>query len=107
MAEFHKQMNAGDYHAIWNGADDAFKSSASREQYDQLMAAIARKLGHVVSTSNEGWQVKSHNLKTLTVLSQSTRFERGSGAETFTFVEAGGKARLLGYNINSMDLMTQ
>ena len=26
VAEFHKQMNAGDYHAIWNGADDELYS---------------------------------------------------------------------------------
>jgi hypothetical protein len=38
-------------------------------------------------------------------LSLKTQFERGSGIETFTYRFSGSEALLLGYNINSSDLI--
>ena len=103
---FHKQLNAGDLNTIWNAADDAFKENSSREQHEKFMNAVHRKLGKVMKTSTVNWSVKSHNLKTMVVLVQQTQFERGTGTEEFTFIAKGKGVKLLGYNVNSMDLIT-
>ena len=39
------------------------------------------------------------------VLIQKTTFERGSGTETFNFQMDAEKAKLVGYNISSKDLI--
>lgn len=103
---FHKQLNAGDFNSIWNSADDAFKANSSRQQYDQFMSAVHRKLGKVIRTSTVNWSVRSHNLKTMVMLVQQTQFERGSGSEQFTFIAKDDGVKLLSYNVNSMDLIT-
>jgi hypothetical protein len=39
------------------------------------------------------------------VLTQTTTFEQGTGTEVFTFQMQGDKAVLVGYKINSKDLI--
>ena len=106
MAAFHTQLNAGDLDAIWNAADDAFRSSVKRDQYDKIFGAVHRKLGNVVKTATVNWSVNSRNLRTSVVLVQDTQFEHGSGSETFTYVVSGDEVRLVAYNIQSSDLIT-
>jgi hypothetical protein len=72
-----------------------------------LFAAIDSKLGKVQSSSITTWNVKTFNFVTTVVLVSDTQFELGAGTETFTFRVNGDKATLLGYNINSMDMMTR
>lgn len=104
---FHEQLNATDFDAIWNDSDARFREATTREQYEALMGAVHRKLGRVVSTKTTDWSVRNVNLQTSVVLLQETQFERGTGRETFTYVAQGGGVKLLGYNINSMQLITQ
>ncbi|MGH7972148.1 MAG: hypothetical protein ACREIC_25825 [Limisphaerales bacterium] len=40
-------------------------------------------------------------------MSQKTLFEKGEGTESFTFALDGTNAVLVGYNIQSMDLITK
>jgi hypothetical protein len=103
---FHQQLNAGDLDAIWNGADEAFRAAAPRDTFDKFVGAVHRKLGRAVQTSGNGWTINSHNFQTRVVLKQRTQFEHGNGVETFTFVVHGDEVRLVGYNIESMDLVT-
>jgi hypothetical protein len=69
------------------------------------MSAVQRKLGKVTQTSNAGFNVRTFNLTTTVVLNQNTTFEQGTGTEVFTFQMNGEKAVLVGYNINSKDLI--
>jgi len=39
-------------------------------------------------------------------ITYKTEFEKGSGTETFTYAISSGTALLLGYRINSNDLLT-
>jgi hypothetical protein len=103
---FHAQLNAGDFAAIWNGADAAFREAAPRDAFDKLVGAVHRKLGRATQTASDGWSVNSYNFQTRVVLKQRTQFEHGSGVETFTFVVHGEQVALVGYNIQSMDLIT-
>ena len=107
VAVFHDRFNEGQYEEIYAEAADDFKKAASKETVLALFAAIDSKLGKVESSSITNWNVKNFNFVTTVVLVSDTQFELGAGTETFTFRVNGDKATLLGYNINSMDLMTR
>ena len=107
VAVFHDRFNAGQYEEIYSEAADEFQKAAPKEKVLALFSAIDRKLGKVMSSSIKTWNVKTFNLVTTVVLVADTQFEQGTGTETFTFRVSGDKATLLGYNINSMDMMTR
>jgi hypothetical protein len=107
VAVFHDRFNEGQYEEIYSEAADEFKKAASQEKVLALFAAIDSKLGKVQSSSITTWNVKTFNFVTTVVLVSDTQFELGAGTETFTFRVNGDKATLLGYNINSMDMMTR
>jgi hypothetical protein len=92
---------------VWKEADPKFRAAITREKYDDFLGAVRRKLGKVISTSNLGWNISTFNFNTTVVMNQKTVFERGQGAESFTFSIAGTNAVLVGYNIQSMDLITK
>jgi hypothetical protein len=105
VATFHKQLDAADYDGIWNDAHEDFRKASGKDAYRKFVEAVHRKLGNVKSTTNAGWQVNNYNFVTRVVLQQHTVFERGAGDETFTFVLKDNSPKLLGYNIQSTDLI--
>ena len=107
VAVFHDRFNAGQYEQIYSETADEFQKAATKEKLFDLLSAIDRKPGKVQSSSIKSWNVKTFNLVTTVVFVADTQFEQGSGTETFTFRVSGDKATLLGYNINSMDMMTR
>lgn len=107
IARFHASYNQGELDDIWDAADSKFRAAMTRQKYDDFMGAVRRKLGKVTSTSNTGWKVQSFNLKTSVRMTQKTIFEKGEGVESFTFAMNGTSAVLVGYNIQSMDLVTK
>ena len=107
IAQFHQSYNQGKLDEIWKEADSKFRAASSKQKYDEFMGAVQRKLGKVASTSNTGWKVKSFNLKTTVFMNQKTVFEKGQGTESFTFAIDGTNAVLVGYSIQSMDLITK
>jgi hypothetical protein len=107
IAQFHESFNQGKLEDIWKGSDPQFRTAATKQKYDDFMGAVQRKLGKVTSTSNSGWKVQSFNLKTTVLMTQQTVFEHGQGTESFTFALNGTNAVLVGYNVQSMDLITK
>jgi hypothetical protein len=102
---FHRQLDAEAYPAIWSGADDLLRQNASQAQFNQLLAAVHKKLGKVVKSERTGWNVNYGTSGTIVAVGMDTQFEHGKGAETFTFRAHGGALGLVGYNINSADMM--
>jgi hypothetical protein len=107
IARFHASYNQGKLDDIWKEADPGFRTASAKQNYDDLMGAVQRKLGKVTSTSNTGWNVQSFNFKTTVSMTQKSVFESGQGTESFTFTVDGTNAVLTGYNIQSMDLITK
>jgi hypothetical protein len=107
IAEFHKLYNEGKLVEIYAATTADFKKATTEKQLVDLLAAIQRKLGKVKESTNAGFNVNTFNLTTRIVLNQQTTFEQGSGTEVFTFEMNGDNAVLLGYNINSNDLITK
>lgn len=107
VANFHAAYNQGKIEDIWKNADPRFRAATTKLKYEDLIQAVQRKLGQVVSTSNTTWQVRSYNLNTSILLSQTTTFERGQGMEAFVFALNGTNATLVQYDIQSIDLLTK
>jgi hypothetical protein len=105
VADFHKQYNDGKHAEIYFAGHSKFKTAASQKQFLEVMSAVQRKLGKVTQTANAGFNVRTFNLTTTVVLNQNTTFEQGTGTEVFTFQMDGDKAILVGYNINSKELI--
>ena len=106
VAAFHRQLDAGQFDAIWDGADESFRNATAHEKYAAFVGAVHRKLGQVVKTTTANWSVRNYNLQTSVVLLQQTEFEHGSGTETFTYLVKGDAVKLVGYNIQSTELVT-
>jgi hypothetical protein len=105
ISRFHQNMNDGLYEEIWNQAHEKFRGASSKEKFIEFMSAIEHKLGKVQSSKNIGWKVNTFNFTTTVLMDQNTTFEKGSGRETFTFEMKEDNALLVGYNIQSMDLI--
>ena len=105
IAVFHKRLDAGEYDEIYYDAAGEFRKATSKEKMNELLSAINRKLGAVQASAVTNWRVTTRNRTTYVVLVSETRFENGSGTETFTFIVSGSNADLIGYNINSVDMM--
>lgn len=104
VATFHSKLNAAQFEAIWDEADDVFRSKTSREDYAKLTDTVHKKLGLVVNTTAQGWQVNYLDAQARVVLHEQTQFQHGSGVETFMYIVRGNSVKLAGYNIKSDSL---
>lgn len=107
VADFHKLYNDGKLTEIYAAGHSKLKSATSEKQFLEFVGAVRRKFGKMTRTANEGFNVRTFNLTTTIVLTRTTTFEQGTGTETFTYEMAGDKPVLLGYNINSKDLIVK
>jgi len=107
IQRFHQTYNEGRPDDIWIEAHAKFRNATTKDKYDQLMSAIQRKLGVVTSSLNSTWKVNTQNFTTSVSMVQKTVFEKGEGTEVFTFEMDDNRAVLVGYNIQSMDLVTK
>lgn len=105
IAEFHRLYNEGKVAEIYAASDSKFKNATTEKQFLEFIGAIQRKLGKVTESKNAGFNVNTFNLTTNVILNQQTTFAQGSGTEVFTFEMNGDKAVLVGYNINSNELI--
>jgi hypothetical protein len=105
VADFHKLYNDGKLSDIYSVSHSKFKGATTEKEFLEFVGTVQRKLGKVTQTANAGVNVRSFNLTTTVVLTQTTTFEQGRGTEVFTFQMEGDKAVLVGYNINSKDLI--
>lgn len=96
------------YEEIYNESADRWKQDVTLEQSNEVFKTLRSKLGKVENRQlhaaseqqNSGGALKGHAF----ILSYETRFERGSGMETFTLIEQDGHWRLARYLVNSTDL---
>jgi len=96
------------YEQIYSDSADVWKRDATVDQSNEVFKTLRSKLGKVEDRAlhsaneqqNSGGPLKGH----VFILSYETRFERGTGMETFTLVEENGHWRLARYLVNSTNL---
>jgi hypothetical protein len=105
-ADLHSAMTRGDVRDIYANADEGFKSETSEEKFAALFAAITKKLGTPVSSTQGGWNLNATTSGTFLKTECETRFSKNaSGTETITWRKSGDTYRLYGYHINSDELL--
>jgi hypothetical protein len=107
VVQFHNQFNAGQFHEIYNQADDEFKKAATEADFIALLEAVHRKLGTVKQSNPAGWGINTTPMGTVATLSYEVQFSDGKGTEQFVYHISADKALLYNYNINSPDLITK
>jgi hypothetical protein len=107
ISDFHRQFNEQKFGDIYGGSHADFKAATTEKQFNDLLSAVHRKLGTVKISNTKTWNVATFNMTTRIMMVQDTDFDQGKGAENFAFRINGDKAVLLGYNINSSDLITK
>jgi hypothetical protein len=96
------------YEQIYLDSADVWKRDVTLEQSNDVFKTLRSKLGKVENRSlhtaneqeNSGGVLKGH----IFVLQYETRFERGTGMETFTLIEDNGRWLLARYLVNSTNL---
>ena len=107
VEQFHNQYNAGQFHEIYEQADEEFKKSTSETDFASVLEALRRKLGTVKQSEQSGWQVNATPIGTMVTLGYGVDFSEGKGSEQFVFRISDDKARLYNYNVNSPLLITK
>jgi hypothetical protein len=106
VARFRQSMAAQQFGQIYSEASDQLKKTMTEQELVRVLAAIDRKLGPVKDAKKNGWTVNYNTSGTSVTLKFKTEFDRGAEEETFVYRITGGKAQLVGYNINSTALIT-
>lgn len=105
IEKWHETYNAGDARALYGQTSDEFREVTSIEQMNDLVALVSDKMGTVESTERTSFNINSNNGVTSTTVTMATVFEKGEGAETFTFQGTGDDTRLVGWNVDSPNFL--
>jgi hypothetical protein len=104
----HEQMARGDVAGIYNEADQRYRDAVTRDKSDALYTSINRKLGVPLDCKQGGSMMQVGTMGTTIRSECETRFSKDATAkETFVWVKAKDRYRLMGYNIVSNDLITR
>jgi hypothetical protein len=105
ISHFRDLMAAQQFAQIYAEASDDLKKSTTEKQMVDLLAAMERKLGAAKDAQDSGWKLDFRSSGTVVTFSLKTQFEKGSGIETFVYRFSGKEPLLLGYHVNSNDLI--
>lgn len=105
VVDFHRQLDAGKFDAIWQDSSAAMKKSGTQQDFSKLLGAVHRKLGNVKSAARTDWRVNATTSGIFTTLIYATIYDHGPATETFTYCNIDGKPVLNGFNISSAALI--
>jgi hypothetical protein len=105
VVTFHQRLNRSDYGSIWGSTGQAFRDVTHEDQFDRLLNAVHTRLGAVKSSEDSGWRVNYTNNGVFKLIDRRTSFEKGKGEESFVFQVKDEGLQLVGYHINSMQLL--
>lgn len=105
IERFREMFAAKEFEKIYDTSAPAFREAATKDLVIRLFDAIDRKLGSFKSAQQVNWNVNTQNFKTTVVLVYASKYAEGEATETFTILVEDQKPALLGYNINSLDMM--
>ncbi|HLO00954.1 MAG TPA: hypothetical protein VK208_21020 [Pyrinomonadaceae bacterium] len=107
VTQYHNEYNSGQFHDIYNQADEGFRKSGNEASLVEYLQALQRKLGTVKQSHETGWHVNTTPGGTMVTIGYDVEFSEGKGTEQFVFRISGDKALLYSYNVNSPLLITR
>lgn len=102
---FHYHYDAEEYGDIWEKSAPAMKKASNKKAFVEFLTGVRAALGEEKSSKQTGWNMQSTTDGSFVTITMQTEFERGSGVEVFTFKNVGDEPSLVGYNVNSDDMM--
>ena len=105
MDQFHQQFNSEQYGEIYAAADAQFKRSTTEAALTQLLGAVRRKIGTFKQARQTNFNIVSGTNGTSVSMVYASEFTQGNATEQFQDAIVGSKGVLVGYNINSPDLI--
>ena len=105
VAKFHAQLNAEQYHDIYQNASEEFRSADREEKMTGFFAALHRKLGPIHSCDEQQFFINYSTSGTVITLTYRTQFENGNGVERFVW-RVSDQPVLISYQIDSPTLVT-
>jgi hypothetical protein len=103
--EFHAQLNAGQFDAIYQNGSADLKGAAEQADMVALLGAIHRKLGAFKGGKTANWNDSVTTAGHVITLSYDAVYEQGKASEEFVYRIDSGRAALVGYHINSNQLL--
>jgi hypothetical protein len=108
VASIGSNLDQERYEQIYSESAEVWRRDVTLEESNNVFKTLRSKLGKVESRSlhsaneqqNSGGTLKGH----VFILSYETRFELGTGMETFTLIEENGRWLLARYFVNSTNL---
>lgn len=107
VADFHQKLDAEDYHSIYVSSDPAFQQSGSEQQMNEFLGAVHQKLGAVQEAKKTNLFLNTTTSGTFARVTYQTRFASATATETFTWRMSLNGMKLVGYNIDSRELVTK
>lgn len=102
----HQQMARGDVAGIYNDADQRFRDAITPDKSDALFTSIVRKLGTPQDCKQGGTFMQVGTMGTTIRSECQTTFSKNATAqETFVWMKSKDRFRLVGYKINSNELI--
>jgi len=107
VAQFHAQLDAGNFAQIYAQSDAIMKNASSQEKFVALLDAIHRKLGVVKNATRQSFFMNYGTFGKTLRLTYATQYDADNATEEFIFHVNGNDVSLAGYHINSEALVTK
>jgi hypothetical protein len=106
VSGFRTRVANGAVAEIYRTASPEFRHAITEEQFQRFMAGLDRKLGSWQSAEAPAWNIRRGTGGHFVALTYQSKFSRGGATEQFTWRIDHGTAVLVGYNINSVLLVS-
>jgi len=107
VVNFHHQLDQAQYHDIYANASPEFQNASSEKDMTELFTAIHTKLGSVASANRTNVFVNATTRGNFVRTTYDTTFAQGKGVETFTWLLNNDQLALVGYHIESRELLVK
>jgi len=107
VAAFHQKLDQAQFHDIYANSSPEFQRATSEKDITELFNAVHTKLGNVASTNRTNIFVNATTGGTFVRTTYQTAFAHGKGTETFNWLLANNQLTLVGYDIQSRDLVVK
>jgi hypothetical protein len=107
VARFHEAFNSQRFDGLYENGAKELKAAAGKEDFVKLLRFVHRKLGTVSASDKLSWHVNYQTGGTFVTLVYDTTFTNGKGREQFVYKVSGDQALLVGFHVNSKELIPE
>lgn len=101
IGEFQSLYSEGNIDGMYEATGQVFKENMTVEEMTDLYVLLDQRLGDINSTERTNFSVNSTPQGTNTVIVMTTKYDQGTGAETYTFLGNGEEMELVGWHVAS------